>query len=181
MFRDGQTVTSTALGLLALVSAGTTLGSSACETELVAAGAGQKPGRDPGSSARFAALDTGQPGNSSTAENNAKLLRLLGDLPLDQRTARFRCVLALTPVPRPTGGMKAEECRMQTELFEGTCEGRIDVAPRGRCGFGYDPLFVPDGHERTFAELEAATKNELSHRGRAWAALAEWLRENAPA
>ena len=52
-------------------------------------------------SARFAALDTGKPGNSRPPENNAKLLRLLGDLPLDKRTARFRCVLALTPVPRP--------------------------------------------------------------------------------
>ena len=122
-------------------------------------------------SARFAALDTGQPGNSSTAENNAKLLRLLGDLPLDQRTARFRCVLALTPVPRPTGGMKAEEGRMQTELFEGTCEGRIDVAPRGRCGFGYDPLFVPAGYDRTFGELDEAIKNKLSHRARALALL----------
>ena len=122
-------------------------------------------------SARFAALDTGQPGNSPTAENNAKLLRLLGDMPLDRRTARFRCVLALTPVPRPTGGMKAEECRMQTELFEGTCEGRIDVAPRGRCGFGYDPLFVPAGYDRTFGELDEAIKNKLSHRARALALL----------
>jgi len=122
-------------------------------------------------SARFAALDTGQPGNSPTAENNAKLLRLLGDLPLDQRTARFRCVLALTPVPRPTGGMKAEACRMQTELFEGTCEGRIDVAPRGRCGFGYDPLFVPRGYEQTFGELSEEVKNRLSHRAGALAKL----------
>ena len=52
-------------------------------------------------SARFAALDTGEPGNSPTAENNAKLLRLLKGVPLEKRTARFRCVIALTPVARP--------------------------------------------------------------------------------
>ena len=50
---------------------------------------------------------------------------------------------------------------------EGCCEGRILEAPRGANGFGYDPLFVPEGHEQTFAELPAAVKNGMSHRGRA--------------
>ena len=127
-------------------------------------------------SARFAAQDTGQPGNSSSAENNAKLLRLLRNVPLDKRTARFRCVLALTPVliSEAEGASPvcyAEEAELQTELFEGACEGRIGFGPRGRGGFGYDPLFVPSGHEQTFGELSEAVKNLLSHRAKALAKL----------
>ena len=116
-------------------------------------------------SARFAALDLGTPGNSASADNNAKLLRLLGNLPLDRRTARFRCVLALTPVPPA-----------QTELFEGVCEGRIDFAPRGQRGFGYDPLFVPTGYETTFGELSEEVKNGISHRAKALQELRRRLR-----
>ena len=123
-------------------------------------------------SARFAALDTGKPGNSPTAENNAKLLRLLGETPMDKRTARFRCVVALTPVLRPESQPAspvcyADDAETQTELFEGACEGRIEFDPRGRGGFGYDPLFIPAGYEHTFGELDEAIKNELSHRARA--------------
>ena len=123
-------------------------------------------------SARFAALDTGKPGNSSTADNNAKLLRLLGDTPLDKRTARFRCVVALTPVFRSEGGSAspvccADEFELQTELFDGTCEGRIGLAPRGQGGFGYDPLFIPAGYAATFAELGEDVKNGMSHRAKA--------------
>jgi len=133
-------------------------------------------------SARFAALDTGRPGNSPTAENNAKLLRLLGDLPLDRRTARFRCVLALTPVPSPepegaSPVCSAEEVELQTELFDGTCEGRIGLAPRGQAGFGYDPLFILIGYGHTFGELDEAIKNKLSHRARALALLKSKLRD----
>ena len=136
-------------------------------------------------SARFAALDRGQPGNSPTVENNAKLMRLLENVPLDKRTARFRCVVALTSVPRsePEGASPvcyAEEAELQTELFEGTCEGRIGNAPRGRGGFGYDPLFIPNGYEQTFGELSDEVKNKLSHRAGALAKLKLWLRD-APA
>lgn len=116
-------------------------------------------------SARFAALDTGKPGNSSTADNNAKLLRLLAGVPDEQRTARFRCVLALTPVPRSEPG--ADEVELRTELFDGVCEGRIETAPRGGGGFGYDPLFRPEGYSQTFGELSEGIKNQLSHRARA--------------
>ena len=133
-------------------------------------------------SARFAALDTGKPGNSATGENNAKLLRLLKDTPLEKRTARFRCVLALTPVLRlesqPASPVcYAEETELQTELFEGTCEGRICFALRGRGGFGYDPLFLPDGYEQSFAELGEEVKNGLSHRGKALDKLRRWLED----
>jgi XTP/dITP diphosphohydrolase len=123
-------------------------------------------------SARFAALDTGKPGNSPTTENNAKLLWLLGNTPLDKRTARFRCVVALTPVLR-SGGVSAspvccaDEFEFQTELFDGTIEGRIGLAPCGQGGFGYDPLFIPEGYEATFAELGEEVKNQMSHRGKA--------------
>jgi XTP/dITP diphosphohydrolase len=131
-------------------------------------------------SARFAALDTGKPGNSPTAENNAKLLRLLTNVPLDRRTARFRCVLALTSVPHSqiesaSPVCLAEEAELATELFEGACEGRIVFAPQGQGGFGYDPLFVPDGHQQTFGELSERVKNQLSHRARALSKLRDWF------
>jgi len=132
-------------------------------------------------SARFAALDSGQPGNSPTADNNAKLLRLLARVPFDQRTAWFRCVIALTPVtPATCEGTSptcyAEENELQTELFEGKCEGRIGLSPRGNGGFGYDPLFIPSGYEQTFGELSEKVKNQLSHRARALALLKSKLR-----
>jgi XTP/dITP diphosphohydrolase len=117
-------------------------------------------------SARFAALDSGQSGNSSNAENNAKLLRLLDGVPAEKRTGRFRCVIALTPVARPAG-----ELASQTRIFDGTCEGRIGVALRGQGGFGYDPLFLPEGYKETFAELGEEVKNRLSHRAKALAQL----------
>src|SRR5271156_3412776 len=81
-------------------------------------------------SARFAALDAGIRGNSPDADNSAKLLRLLKDVPLERRTARFRCVIALAPVIERVAAnaspvCSADECELQTELFEGSCEGRI--------------------------------------------------------
>ena len=98
---------------------------------------------------------------ASTPANNAKLLRELTGV-VDRR-AQFRCVLALC----------APDGRIWT--VEGRCEGSILEAPRGVNGFGYDPLFVPDGYEQTFAELPASVKNGMSHRGRALqCAMAEW-------
>ena len=123
-------------------------------------------------SARFAALDSGRAGNSSSADNNAKLLRLLEGVPPTRRTARFQCALALTPVAR--AGVEvaspvcyADESEIQTRVFEGACEGRIALAPCGAGGFGYDPLFVPEGFEQSFAELEQEFKNRISHRAQA--------------
>jgi len=119
-------------------------------------------------SARFAALDKSE--NSHDADNNAKLLRLLKDVPLEKRTGRFHCVVALVPVP--DGKVKsaspvcyADEFEVQT--FGGACEGRIQFSPSGQGGFGYDPLFVPDGFNQSFAELGEDVKNQLSHRAKA--------------
>lgn len=94
------------------------------------------------------------------AANNRLLLRNLEDA--ENRRARFRTVIALI-----LGG--------EEHLFEGTVEGRIVEAPRGAEGFGYDPLFQPDGCEKTFAEMDAAEKNALSHRGRAVRKLTAYL------
>ncbi|MDB6122433.1 MAG: dITP/XTP pyrophosphatase [Pedosphaera sp.] len=131
-------------------------------------------------SARFAALDAKSEGNAADTDNNAKLLRLLKDVPLEKRTARFRCVLALTPVVKSSPENASSVCyanefELQTELFDGACEGQIDFAPSGQGGFGYDPLFIPQGHQKSFAELGEATKNALSHRAKALAKLRERL------
>lgn len=101
-------------------------------------------------SARFA----GEP--KDDRRNNHKLLQLLQEVPEEQRTARFRCALA---VATPDG---------REFLTEGTVEGRILSAGRGDDGFGYDPLFFVPEYDRTMAELTLAEKNKLSHRGQAF-------------
>ena len=126
-------------------------------------------------SARFAATSPGE-GNSSDRDNLAKLLRLLQDVPVANRGARFRCVLALTPIK--TLNVQDTLSKSQTTLFTGTCEGRIAFAPTGTGGFGYDPAFIPTGYEQSFAELGDLgnnIKNQLSHRARALAQLKGWL------
>jgi XTP/dITP diphosphohydrolase len=117
-------------------------------------------------SARFAALDpagdspAGKLENSADITNNAKLLRLLQDVPWEKRTARFRCVLSLVRTKPPSSALAGY-------LFEGVCEGRIQSQPKGRGGFGYDPLFLPHGYSQTFAELGPEVKNQISHRAQA--------------
>ena len=122
-------------------------------------------------SARFAATDPGKDGNSADTDNNAKLLRLLASVPKAQRTARFRCVLALVEVASDGAGRLPSQDA--PELFAGACEGWIDFAPRGTGGFGYDPLFIPMGRDQSFAELGESVKNGLSHRSKALARLRE--------
>ena len=95
------------------------------------------------------------------AANNRLLLRNLEGVA--NRRARFRTVISLL--------VGDEE-----HLFEGIVEGRIVERASGTEGFGYDPLFVPDGYDRTFAEMSADEKNAVSHRGRAVRRLAEFLR-----
>lgn len=117
-------------------------------------------------SARFAALDDPtRSGNSPDAENNAKLLKLLADVPTERRTARFRCSLAWIP------SLASIHDSQSTPLFyDGVCEGRIAERPSGGAGFGYDPLFLPAGQTLSFAELGAEFKNGMSHRAKALAA-----------
>lgn len=88
-------------------------------------------------------------------ENNARLLAALEGVPGPRRTARFVAVVVLVT---PDGRDRVER---------GVLEGRIVREPRGTAGFGYDPLFVPAGHERTNAELAGEEKDAISHRGRA--------------
>jgi len=119
-------------------------------------------------SARFAALDKSE--NSHDADNNAKLLRLLKDVPTEQRGGRFRCVIALVPVPEQKAESTSPVCyadEFAAQTFEGTCEGRIQFVASGDGGFGYDPLFVPEGFAQSFAELGEEVKNRLSHRAKA--------------
>lgn len=114
-------------------------------------------------SARFAAIDTGLPGNSPDAQNNAKLLRLLDQVPAEKRTGRFRCALALTPARAAS----VEDLVSSSITAEGACEGVILREARGAGGFGYDPLFVPVGFDKTFSELGEGVKNRISHRSNA--------------
>lgn len=97
------------------------------------------------------------------AANCAKLLEALAGVPAADRGAEFRCVVALVA---PDGA---------ETVFDGRCRGWIALAPRGEGGFGYDPLFLAEGEERTFAELPAVEKHRRSHRGRALAALRAYL------
>jgi XTP/dITP diphosphohydrolase len=93
-----------------------------------------------------------------------KLLGALAGVPAGQRSARFRCVVALA---QPNGNVRTAD---------GTCEGEIGVEPRGEHGFGYDPVFVVEGYSgRTMAELSPEVKNRISHRGRALAAIRPML------
>jgi XTP/dITP diphosphohydrolase len=96
-----------------------------------------------------------------SAANLQKLVKVMRPVPADRRGASFLCVLVLL------GPDKAEH------VFEGRCKGTLRVQPVGGNGFGYDPLFEPAGFTQTYAELDAATKNKISHRGRAWLKLVE--------
>jgi XTP/dITP diphosphohydrolase len=131
-------------------------------------------------SARFAHVGTKWPGNAPDAANNQKLLAALKSVPQAERTARFRCVIAATPLEvhnelRRTAGLLGNVLETRTILSHGTCEGVIALAPDGRGGFGYDPLFVPQGQAASFASLGDDVKNQLSHRGKALQLLKKWL------
>ncbi len=136
-------------------------------------------------SARFAAKAGREHENTPDAQNNALLLSLMAEVPAEKRTARFRCVIALTPVltPQPETASPvcaADELELQTRLFEGACEGTLAFSPSGHGGFGYDPLFIPRGYDKSFAELGPEVNNGLSHRARALAALKRALSLQAP-
>lgn len=107
-------------------------------------------------SARYAGED------ATYDDNNRKLIRVLTQVPARRRQARFRCVIALV-----ANGVE--------RMFEGRVDGDILLEPRGSNGFGYDPIFRPVGFTESYAELDAARKNAISHRGRAVEALRNFL------
>jgi XTP/dITP diphosphohydrolase len=98
------------------------------------------------------------------AANLTKLVKTMRGVPAAKRRAAFVCVLVWL-------GPGGEEY-----IFEGRCEGRLLETPQGEAGFGYDPLFAPEGYAASFAQLGDVVKHTLSHRGRAWARLVEWAR-----
>ncbi len=100
-------------------------------------------------SARYVGSD------ASDADRIAKLLAAIRDVPDNERTARFKCAVA---VAEPNG---------PADVVMGVCDGKIIREPRGSQGFGYDPVFVPHGFDQTFAELGEKVKNHISHRAKA--------------
>lgn len=109
-------------------------------------------------SARYAGVGAGD------AANNARLLNECQNIPVEQRQAAFVCVLAFVT---PEG---------VEQLFTGRVAGRILSEARGGAGFGYDPLFLVDGFERSMAELELAEKNAVSHRAQAFNKFREYIK-----
>ena len=125
-------------------------------------------------SARYAAMehpDQTELSHDSEA-NMARLLRELGNN--NNRKARFRTVIALIEIKNvcPCGCTSIK----QVHCFEGIVEGEIIPEKRGGEGFGYDPIFRPDGYDKTFAELGLDVKNQISHRARATQKLADYLK-----
>lgn len=104
---------------------------------------------------------------ASEAERTGKLLKELLETGDAGRRARFVCVIALT-----------DSEAGQVETFRGTCEGHIAFEPRGMHGFGYDPVFIPDGYQETFGELSSVIKEKISHRARALKAARAFLLEH---
>ncbi len=98
------------------------------------------------------------------AANLRKLADVMRGVPAARRGARFYCLLFLI-----------DEAGAE-HVFEGACAGRLLDEPRGGAGFGYDPLFVPEGYAQSYAELGDEVKARLSHRARAWAELSAWWR-----
>lgn len=103
----------------------------------------------------------GEEGNHE--KNNAKLCEELADVPAEKRTGRFRCVMVLAH----SGQVRGE--------FSGAVEGHLTTDARGEEGFGYDPHFIPEGHEASFAELGIELKNTMSHRARALQEVVDFL------
>jgi XTP/dITP diphosphohydrolase len=112
-------------------------------------------------SARFA----GKP--RSDARNNEKLLQELAAVPMDKRTARFRCVLAFTD-------------GTDSHVFDGAVEGAIDAQCTGDGGFGYDVVFLPDGFDKSFGVLSPEIKKGISHRSRAFHKFVQWFLSAKP-
>jgi XTP/dITP diphosphohydrolase len=111
----------------------------------------------------YSARYSGGTGEGQDIRNNEKLLDELKNVPDDRRQARFVCCIALA---FPDGTYST---------FFGYAEGCINHEPKGKTGFGYDPVFIPEGHKRTFAEMTAEEKDLISHRGKALVKMNEFL------
>ena len=103
---------------------------------------------------------------ATSEENRKKLLTALSGVPAEKRGAYFICLLLLIS---PDGN---------EHIFEAKCTGTIAESESGNGGFGYDPIFIPQGFSRTFAELDGETKDNLSHRGNAFEKLAQFFIKN---
>ena len=172
-----QLLLSSALGIDSAAETGATFEANALLKARHAAGASGLPALADDSGLEVDALD-GRPGvysaryagaQATEADNNARLLSELAGVPPQRRSARYRCVLALVRDAADTSPL----------IASGSWEGRIALQPAGNGGFGYDPLFLPEGLEVSAAELPLRRKNALSHRARALAALVKQL-ERSP-
>lgn len=143
---DGDTFKANASKKARLTAIHTGYVSLADDSGLVVDALGGQPGVY---SARFAGEE------ADDYKNNQKLLRMMSRLEGNKRRACFVCVIAIS------------DLKGNIYTVEGRCEGKIGYEGRGAGGFGYDPLFIPEGYTRTFAELSSAEKNKISHRGQA--------------
>ncbi len=153
VIEDGDTFEANALKKAREIAAVTMMLTLADDSGLEVDALGGRPGVR---SARFASE------GATDAENNAELLRQMCDLGDADRAARFRCAIAMVDPWSPEG---------EVIVVEGSCEGSVAHQPTGTGGFGYDPLFVVAGQDRTMAELSEDEKNQISHRAKALAAL----------
>ncbi len=152
---DGDTFEANAIKKAVYISTTTGLTAIADDSGIVVDALDGAPGVY---SARYAGED------SDDMANNRKLLEEMKNVPDEKRTARFACCIAL-----------AHNDEIKT--FMGYVEGKIGTENRGENGFGYDPLFFPESHDRTFAEMSDDEKHSMSHRGRALAKLQEYLKD----
>jgi XTP/dITP diphosphohydrolase len=166
-----------ALGIDSVAETGATFEDNALLKARHAAGRARLPALADDSGLEVDALD-GRPGvwsaryagaAASDDDNNARLLAELAGVPPERRGARYRCVLALVRDASDSAPL----------IASGSWEGRIATRRAGSGGFGYDPLFIPEGHETTVAELPLALKNAHSHRAKALAALVGQLERGA--
>lgn len=103
--------------------------------------------------------------NATYDDNCVKLLSSMKEVPEGKRSAYFKTVVCFY------------ESEGIYKFFEGICTGRIDTRKRGEKGFGYDPLFIPDGFDKTYAEMSEEEKNSISHRGKAFKKSGEFIRK----
>lgn len=155
VIEDGLTFEENALKKARAVFEYTNLPTLSDDSGLEVSVLGMKPGVY---SARYAGVPT------NYENNNAKLLDDMKNVPVNNRQAQFKCIMVFMS-------------KDIEEIAEGVCKGEIVCEPKGRGGFGYDPLFIPEGYNQTFAEISPATKNVVSHRGRALSVIKKSIEE----